>query len=215
MLPSPEAQPEPAAVRLRRFTPAQRWVHRVTAAIMGICLATAVVLYLGPLSVLVGRRALVEQVHVIAGIALPLPLLAGWASRALRADARALNRFTGTDWTWLRSRDRRSGRLPVGKFNAGQKLNAGFTVGAILSLLGTGLIMRYANVWPLSLRTGATFVHDWLSYAVAGVLLGHVTFALRDPVARAGLRTGTVPLDWAQAEHGAWAQREVSRRPQP
>ncbi len=190
---------------LARFTGGERWVHRSTAALMGVCLGTAAVLYLGPLSVLVGRRALVEQIHVIAGIALPVPIVCGWLSRAFRADAGRLNRFGPTDWAWLRSRGWRGSTLPVGKFNAGQKLNASFTTGAILVLLGTGLIMRFANAWPLSLRTGATFVHDWLSYAVGGVLLGHVMFALRDPESRSGLRTGVVSAPWAREKHAGWA----------
>jgi len=190
---------------LARFTGGEKWVHRATAALMGICLLTAAILYLGPLSVLVGRRALVAQVHVIAGIALPIPILCGWLSRAFRADAGLLNRLGPTDWAWLRSRGWRGSRLPVGKFNAGQKLNASFITGAIGVLLGTGLIMRYANTWPLSLRTGATFVHDWLSYAVAGVLLGHVMFAVRDPESRSGLRTGVVSASWAREKHPGWA----------
>lgn len=197
---------------IARFTGGERWVHRATAALMGICLLTAAVLYFGPLSVLVGRRALVEQIHVVAGIALPIPIVCGWLSRAFRADAGRLNRFSQTDWTWLRSRGWRGSRLPVGKFNAGQKLNASFTAGAIAVMLGTGLIMRFANTWPLSLRTGATFVHDWLSYAVAAVLFGHVLFATRDAQAREGLRTGFVPVDWARVKHPGWAD-EVTGPP--
>ena len=179
---------------------------------MGVCLLTAAILYFGPLSVLVGRRALVAQIHVVAGIALPIPVLCGWLSRAFRADAARLNRFTPTDWAWLASRGWRGSTLPVGKFNAGQKFNASFTIGAILVLLGTGLIMRFANTWPLSLRTGATFVHDWLSYAVAGVVLGHVLFAVRDPQARSGLRTGVVPASWAVDKHRGWAE-EIAAKP--
>ncbi|MGB9375938.1 MAG: cytochrome b/b6 domain-containing protein [Mycobacteriales bacterium] len=196
---------------LARFSRAERWVHRWTAALMGVCLLTAAILYIGPLSILVGRRGLVELVHVVAGIALPIPIVLGWFSAAFRSDAGRLNRFAPTDWAWLRSRDRRTGRLPVGKFNAGQKLNASFITGAILVMLGTGLIMRFANGWPLSLRTGATFVHDWLSYGVAAVVFGHIVFALRDPVARAGMRTGSVPVDWAHDEHGEWAKEALAR----
>ncbi len=191
---------------LARFTRAEKWVHRWTAGLMGVCLLTAAILYLGPLAVLVGRRGLVEQVHVVAGIALPVPIVLGWFSRAFRADARRLNRFTPADWTWLRNRDRRVDQSRVGKFNAGQKLNASFMTGSIIVLLGTGLIMRFAGAWPVSLRTGATFVHDWVSYAVAGVVIGHIVFAMRDPVARAGLRTGSVPASWAESEHGEWAK---------
>ena len=95
--------------------------------------------------------------------------------------------------------------MPVGKFNAGQKLNAAFTLGAILVMLGTGLVMRYGNSWPVRWRTGATFVHDWLSLLVLIVVCGHMWYAWRDPVARTGMRTGWVPVHWAAAEHAAWA----------
>jgi len=190
---------------LLRFTKAERWVHRTTGALMGVCLLTAAVLYLGPLSVLVGRRALMADIHIYSGIALPLPIVVGWLSKAFRADAGRLNRLGPADWEWLRSKDRRSGRLPVGKFNAGQKLNASFIVGAILVLLGTGLTMRYANSWPLSLRTGATLVHDWLAYAVTAVVLGHLYMAANDPIARSGMRSGFVPEGWAVREHSRWA----------
>jgi formate dehydrogenase subunit gamma len=171
---------------------------------MLICVATAAVLYLGPLSVAVGRRRLVADVHIYSGIALPVPVLLGWLRASFRRDARLLNRFTRDDWRWLASRTRRDGRIPVGKFNAGQKLNASFTVGAIIVMLGTGMIMRYANGWPVSYRTGATFVHDWLAYGIVAVLVGHLYFASRDPAARAGMRTGWVPRGWARREHSAW-----------
>ncbi len=192
--------------QLLRFVPQQRWVHRATGILMGICLATAAILYFGPLSVAIGRRALVARIHVYAGIALPIPFLLGYLDKAFRADVRVISRWLPVDRQWLRSSDRRSGRLPVGKFNAGQKLNASFVWGAILVMLATGLIMRYANAWPVVWRTGATFVHDWLAYAVAAVVLGHIWFAYRDPKARRGMRTGWVPLPWAIREHKAWAQ---------
>jgi formate dehydrogenase subunit gamma len=196
---------------LLRFTRAQRWVHWCTALLFGVCLLTAACLYVGPLAILVGRRALVRDIHVYAGLLLPAPALLGWLSAAFRADVRLLNRFAPADWEWLRSGDRRSGRVPVGKFNPGQKLNAAFTGGAILVLLGTGLIMRFPSLWPLPWRTGATFVHDWLALAALVVVLGHLTYASKDPVARAGMRTGRVPEDWARREHPAWADEQ---RPQ-
>jgi formate dehydrogenase subunit gamma len=177
---------------------------------MGLCLLTAAILYIGPLSVLVGRRGVVVWVHVIAGLALPLPLLLGWASRAFRADVADLNRFRPVDWEWLRSPERRSGRIPIGKFNGGQKLYAAFTAGAILVMLGTGIIMRFGQHWPLTLRIGATFVHDWLAAAVAVAVIGHLHFALRDADSRFGMRTGWVPATWARREHPAWAD-EIDR----
>ena len=190
---------------LVRFAPAARWVHRATAVLVGACLATAAVLYLEPLATLVGRRGLVVQVHLWAGLALPLPLLLGRLSAAVRSDLRALDRWTAADRDWLRRRDRRTAGLPVGKFNAGQKLNAALSAGGGLVLLGTGVVMEYGHGWPLSLRTGATWVHDWTAAALFLLVLGHVHLAYRDSDARRGLRTGRVPVAWARREHPAWA----------
>jgi formate dehydrogenase subunit gamma len=180
-------------------------VHRATAVLVGVCLLTAAVLYLEPLATLVGRRGLVVRLHVLAGLALPLPVLLGRLSAAYRADLRALNRFTRTDAEWLRRRDRRSAGLPVGKFNAGQKLNAALSAGGGLVLLGTGIVMEYGHRWPLPLRTGSTFVHDWTAAALFLLVLGHLRLAYRDEDARRGLRTGSVPVGWAEREHPAWA----------
>lgn len=204
MSPSPE---------LARFTRGERWVHRSTAVLMGTCVVTAAILYVGPLSVAVGRRRLVETVHVYAGLGLPVPVILGWLSAPFRRDAARLNRFTRDDWRWLRSPTRRDGRIPVGKFNAGQKLNAAFSLGAILVMLATGVVMRFGNAWPVAYRTGATFVHDWLAYAIVAVLAGHLWFAARDPVARHGMRTGSVPRGWALREHAAWAHETTHAAP--
>lgn len=196
---------------LLRFTRGERWVHRATAILMCICLLTAAILYIDALSQLIGNRALVEWIHVICGIGLPVPALIGLASKAFRKDARRLNRFTRNDWKWLRSRQRRDGTIPVGKFNAGQKLNASFQLGGILMMLSTGLVMRFANHWPVYLRTGATFVHDWMAYAILAVVLGHLWMANRDPDALRGMRTGYVRTSWARREHEAWAEQESNR----
>ncbi|MGI9093178.1 MAG: cytochrome b/b6 domain-containing protein [Mycobacteriales bacterium] len=210
MRPRPETRRRAAPGQLLRATLTERWVHRSFGLLMGVCIATAAILYIGPLSIAVGRRSTVEWVHVISGAALPLPILIGLASRAFRADLRRLNRFSPVDWEWLRSKNRRSGRLPVGKFNAGQKLNASFVTGATLVMLGTGLIMRFANAWPVRWRTGATFVHDWIAYAIGIVIIGHLFFATRDPEARQGMRTGAVPEAWARREHRGWAEEQVA-----
>ena len=192
---------------LPRFGPAARAVHRATAVLALTCLATAAALYLEPVAEIVGRRALVVQVHVWSGLALPVPALLGLASRAVRGDYRLLNRWTAADRTWLRRRDRRTAGLPVGKFNAGQKLNASLSAGGGLVLLGTGVVLAYGRHWPLDLRIGATFVHDWTAFAVLALVVGHLWFASHDEDARRGMRTGSVPTGWALREHPAWAGR--------
>ncbi|MEV0009958.1 cytochrome b/b6 domain-containing protein [Streptomyces sp. NPDC051840] len=199
--------PSDSASRIRRFTTAERWVHRTTAWLVLLCVATAACLYVPQLAQLVGRRHLVVTVHEWSGLLTPVPLLAGLVSRALRADLSRLNRFGPHDREWLRAalrRDRTPGARPAGKFNAGQKLYAAWIAGGLLVMLGTGLLMWFTGLAPLVWRTGATFVHDWLALAVGIVLAGHVAKALADPEARRGMRTGSVERLWARAEHPLW-----------
>lgn len=194
---------------LRRFSRAERAIHHVTALLMLACLATAALLYFPALSTLVGRRELVKTVHVWCGFALPIPILLGLASRAFRADLRRLNRFAPHDWEWIKRGDRRAvrggrGIFPVGKFNAGQKLNAAFTAGAILVMLGTGEVLTFPGPWPDRWRTGATFVHDWLFLVILVVTAGHLWEAMRDRDALTGMLTGRVERDWAARHHAGW-----------
>ena len=195
-----------AAAGVRRFTRAETWVHRTLNCLMAVCVASAAVLYLPPLAELVGRRRLVVTVHEWSGILLPVPVLAGLVSRAFRADAGRLGRFFPHDWRWLRALVRTRRRQPslAGKFNAGQKLFAAFVVGAVLVMIGTGLLMWFPRLSPLVWRTGATFVHDWLALLVGVVITGHVWLAAQDPEARRGLRTGRVSAWWARREHTLW-----------
>jgi formate dehydrogenase subunit gamma len=199
--------------RLTRFSRAERMVHRTTAVLMLICLVTAAILYNGSLSIRIGHRHLVALVHVYCGLALPVPMVVGLLSLAYRSDLSRLNRFTASDWRWLRTRSRRDGRIAVGKFNAGQKINAWLSSGAILVLLGSGVIMYFTGLAPLAWRTGATFVHDWFALAVGLLVVGHVYFAVTDAEARRGMRHGTVATHWALAEHAAWAEEALDLAP--
>ncbi|MEU8998906.1 cytochrome b/b6 domain-containing protein [Streptomyces caniferus] len=210
MPPPPESRPEPPAVRPRvhRFTAAEHRVHRATATLMAVCVLTAGCLYLPFLAELVGRRHLMVTVHEWSGILLPVPLLLGLGSRALRADLTRLNRYGPHDRQWLRAALRRRGGRPAGKFNAGQKLYAAWIAGAVLVMLGTGLLMWFTSLAPLLWRTGATFVHDWLALAVILVISGHVWKAFGDPESRRGLRTGSVDAQWARREHPLWAPED-------
>ncbi|MEV7388896.1 MULTISPECIES: cytochrome b/b6 domain-containing protein [unclassified Streptomyces] len=201
------AEAPAATERLHRFTAAERWIHRTTAALMGICVLTAACLYIPELAVLVGRRELVVRIHECAGLALPVPVLLGLASRAFRADLGFLNRFGPHDRLWLRAalaRDKRPSSRPAGKFNAGQKIYANWIAGATLVMLATGLMMWFTHLAPLMWRTSATFVHDWLALTIGVVLAGHVGMAMADPEARRGLRTGKVSREWAKREHPLW-----------
>ena len=193
---------------IKRFSTAERWAHRSIAILMIVLLITAALLYIPDFAAIVGNRQIVRVVHEAAGFALPIPLVLALFSRAFRDDTSRLNRFKPSDWQWLRSRSRRLGAIPVGKFNAGQKLNAAFSLGAIIVMFFTGSIMFFSSHFTDLLRTGATFVHDWLALAVFIVVVGHIYMAFNDTTARLGMRTGSVPLTWAVREHREWAMEE-------
>jgi formate dehydrogenase subunit gamma len=196
------------ADRLPRFTRAERQVHRWTAALVGVLALTGFALSYEPLVLIVGRRPLVEGLHVAAGLALPVPILVGLLrSPALRLDVASLNRFVTDDWAWLRRRDRPVARRAVGKFNAGQKVAAAFVAGAGSVLLLTGLLLL-APVWfdvPVGLRQGATVTHDLFTFGLLALLAGHIWMAMRRPEARTALRTGFVSRSYAEQHHPAWA----------
>lgn len=176
---------------------------------MLVCVATAAALYVPQLAELVGRRHLVVTVHEWSGLLLPVPVLLGLGSRAFRADLSRLNRFLPYDRQWLRAvrrRDARPGSRPAGKFNAGQKIYAAWIAGAVLVMLGTGLLMWFTGFAPILWRTSATFVHDWLALAIGVVLIGHIGMAYGDPQARRGMRTGSVERAWAEREHPHWKE---------
>ena len=208
---------------LERFDRLERAVHWANATLFLVLVATGAMLYLQPLDQLVGRRALVENIHVYCGVALPVPLLLGLAGpwgRNLRADLRRFNRYTAADKRWLTvtfrekvARQAARDGLPLGKFNPGQKLNAAWTAGAGLVMLGTGVIMKWYHPWPLSWRTGATFVHDWLALSVGIVIIGHIGMALSDPDALKSMFTGRIRRAWAQRHAPAWAEEVQKSQP--
>lgn len=195
---------------IERFTRAERALHWATAAAVLTAAITGLILYVGPLTALVGRRNLVKDVHVVAGLTMPVPLVLAYAGRwraAVRADVRRLGRWTRADRRWLWSRGREA-RDQVGKFNAGQKANAAFVAGMIPVMVATGVIMRWYEPFELRYRTGATFVHDWTAIVTWVVVTGHIAFALADRGSLRGMLTGRVSRAWAAHHHPLWASVE-------
>ena len=111
---------------------------------------------------------------------------------ACAATSVGLPRWSTDDRRWLLSLGRR-GKARLGKFNAGQKINAIFVAGCIPLMLVTGGIMRWFDPFPLAWRTGATFVHDWLAITLLVVAVGHIVKALANTDRPAGDGAGLRP----------------------
>ena len=191
--------------QLSRFDGIERLAHWLTASFFLALIATGAALYIPAVIGFVGRRGLVERIHVDVGLALPLPLiisLAGTWGKGLRADIRRMNRWIPGDRQWLRLTVHRQPTVdvPVGKFNAGQKLNAAITGGVMLVMLMTGSVMHWPYYWPLSWRTGATFMHDVVAIFFVVVVIGHIGMAVRS------MFTGKVSRAWAKRHAPLWLE---------
>ncbi len=122
-------------------------MHRSVAVLMFLCIVTAAILYNGSLAIHVGHRHAVELIHVYCGFALPVPMLVGLLSPGLPQRSRSAEpvRADRTGAGYGPAPDE-TAAIRVGKFNAGQKLNASLTAGAIVVLLGTGILMYFVGL---------------------------------------------------------------------
>jgi formate dehydrogenase subunit gamma len=200
-----------AVSRILRFDRVQRSAHWANALLFGILMLTALLLYFPGLSGIVGRRALVVNIHVWTGIVLPIPLLISvvgpWGVR-MRRDLRRVNRWTRDEIVWLWALGRKAPRV-VDKFNPGQKLNSIFVGGSIVFMLATGIVLRWFQFFPVSWRMGATFVHDVLALAIFVAVIGHVIFAIAHPEAMRSMFSGWVSKRWAARHAPAWMREET------
>jgi len=91
---------------------------------------------------------------------------------------------------------------PVGRFNAGQKLNARLSALGLAVLYATGLALLLAG---RGLPQGP--LHTLTTVAVCGLLSGHVFMAVLNPATRHALRGmtfGDVDRNWAKHHHPLW-----------
>ena len=212
MTPAVTARPR-AAVRIVRFDAVQRTAHWANALLFGILMVTALPLYFGSIAAVIGRRALVEEIHLWAGIALPVPLLVSilgpWGAQ-FRRDLRRINVWTRDEVIWLKALGRKAPPV-VDKFNPGQKLNAIFIGAAIVVMLATGAMLKWFRFFPVDWRTGATFVHDVFAFAIFFVAAGHVLFALAHPESLRSMFKGWVTKAWAARHAPGWLAEEESK----
>jgi formate dehydrogenase subunit gamma len=186
------ALPAPKRAWVQRFSRTERTLHWVNASGFLILLATGLILYLPRLSVLVGRRPLIKDIHFWAGI--------GWIAAlvlvSLLGDRRGLLR-TARDLETLRP----------SRFNVGQKVNAILTAAFAILFLVSGLLL-WLGERNTEFRFASTVVlHDGLLYASLGLLLGHLYLAVIHPATRHSLRgmtTGKVREDWARRHYPRW-----------
>ncbi len=195
------------SLRLLRFDRVQRGAHWVNALLFFVLIFTAIPLLFGSLFGIVLPRHVIEMIHLWSGLALPLPIiisLIGPWGQAMRRDVRRINYWTREEIRWVRTLGR--SRLEADKFNPGQKLNAIFVAASILVMLVTGTMLQWFRFFPVSWRSGATFVHDLLAYAIFFAVIGHIVLALTHREALRSIFTGRVSKSWAERHAARWIE---------
>lgn len=191
---------------VERFDKIERGVHWLYAALFGVLMLSALPLYFVEIERYVGRRLLFEEIHTWTGIFLPFPLIVamiGRWGRGFRHDIKRFNRWTQDEIRWLKSLGS-AFDVELGKFNPGQKINALFIGSSVVVMLGTGLMLKWFGPFPLSMRTGATFVHDLFAFAIFVVVIGHVIMAIVHRDSFKSIFSGRISRSWAQQHAPGW-----------
>jgi formate dehydrogenase subunit gamma len=193
-----------SAERIARFTRTERTAHWLTVATFAAIVLSGTQM---------PHRWHADQPVVDIHVGCAALLVAGVAALIWRGDRAAL---VGTavqlattelgDRAWLRGLPERlrSGTPPppVGRFNAGQKLNARLSALGLLVLYATGLAILLVGG---GLPQGP--LHTLTTVALVGLLSGHVFMAVFNPGTRHALRgmtLGEVDRAWAEHHHPLW-----------
>lgn len=194
---------------VRRFSRTERAIHWIHAGAFFVLLGSGLVLYLPSLSVAVSNRPLVKAVHVYTAIAwlaaLVLVVLLG-DRRGLHRTLRDLDLFDEDDRRWLTAH-----RVPQGRFNAGQKLNAALTGAFALLFAVSGFLLWYGERNTDFRWTSTILLHDGLTIVSVFLVTGHLYLTLIHPTTRHSLRgmtAGSVREEWARKHHAKWLSRE-------
>ncbi|MEZ4501394.1 MAG: cytochrome b/b6 domain-containing protein [Dehalococcoidia bacterium] len=205
---------------VRRFEVPTRLVHWLLAAPFVLLLLTGLTNFEpGLKATQVGGVRVFAWLHVVIGFAAlggAVLALLQLSRRSARTDLEALADVSLDDYLWFQHEaitlaGGRSIGPRVGKFNAGQKVNAVVSAGATVALLGTGIVLgiNYVSksVFDASFVESVFPWHTTIALLFIPVLLGHLYLAVLNPSTREslqGITRGIVRRDWARRHHPAW-----------
>ena len=137
--------------RIARFGRTERAAHWLLAGTFFVMTGSGLALYLPSLSNIVARPT-AKAWHLWSAAALGIGIVALIAlgnRRSLADTARDLERLDRDDANWIAGAPKRfvtgDAAPPQGRFNAGQKLNAAITLGLLVVMAVTGLLLWYGE----------------------------------------------------------------------
>jgi formate dehydrogenase subunit gamma len=159
------------------------------------------------------NRPLATKWHLYSAIALGVGLVVLVAAkpRDFGRIVREVDTLDENDRAWLRGGPRRlidhEGAPEQGWWNAGQKMFTAVTLGLMVVLAVTGVLL-WLGERNTAFRFGGTVdVHDLATILIVILTSGHLYLALLHPATRAatrGIVTGEVDREWAQKNHARW-----------
>jgi formate dehydrogenase subunit gamma len=209
MVPSELVDNHAAMDRIRRFTRTERAAHWLVAAAFGVMLLSG-----GQVPHHWGWTNTALDVHVGAAVVLVAGLaglLIAANGRALRTTAGELRSLDRDDRAWLSPRRilMRQPPPPVGRFNAGQKLNARLALVGLSGLYATGIYLVTIG------RSSFGHLHGPFAFLTSALIAGHIFMAVVNPSTRHALRgmtLGSVDRSWAEHHFPRWVD-EVGGEP--
>jgi formate dehydrogenase subunit gamma len=189
--------------RLRRFTKTERAAHWLVACAFATMLLSGTQV---PHRWSWTTTAL--DVHVGAAVVLVAGLgglLFFGNGRALSRTARELRRLDADDRRWLAPVRilRRRPAPPVGRFNAGQKLNARLALLGLVGLYSTGVYLLVVG------RSAFGHLHGPFALLTSALIAAHIFMAVVNPSTRHALRgmtLGSVDREWAAHHFPRWVE---------
>jgi formate dehydrogenase subunit gamma len=177
---------------VRRFSRTERVFHWVNAAFFLTLATTGLILWLPGLSLAVGRRPLLKDIHLWSGVAWVVALVA----IVLLGDRRGILRTM-----------RELEQLDNSRLNPGQKVNAILNAAFTILFFVSGVLLWYGERDTRFRFASTVVLHDAVTLGALALLVGHLYYAVINPATRHSLRgmtRGTVDEHWARVHHRRW-----------
>ena len=202
---------------IQRYAAADR-VNHWMVAICFVVLSLSGLAFFHPafffLSAVLGGSVWARILHPFIGVFLFLCFI-GLSLRVWKE-----NIFKPVDFAWLKRIDEVINNgdgpdtLPIGKYNAGQKLMFWAMVGSVLLLLLSGIVIwrsYFAAYFPIFMLRSALVIHMLAAFVGIVSLIVHVYAAIWIKGTVRAMTRGNVEADWAAQHHPEWYRRMTGK----
>ncbi len=200
---------------IQRYGASDRANHWVVAILFVILSLTGLAFFHPSfffLSNVLGGPVWARILHPFLGIVMAISFV-GLARRVWRE-----NFIKPVDIQWLKMIDEviNNGdgpdKLPIGKYNAGQKLMFWTMVGSVILLLLSGFVIwraYFAAYFPIPVIRFAMLIHMLAGFTGIVALIVHVYAAIWVKGTLRAMTRGTVDANWAKHHHPEWYKEQT------